>query len=975
MTRPTTTPVRGPADPPRASSSGSTPPPRRRSLRVCAAVATGVLLGSLVPLAPHAAEPAAAAPGDAWTTQNTEFVTRDATRLQLGGQTFRASGANIYWLGLDENVGGVDYPTYFRIKDTLDSAHRAGITVVRSHMATSTGQDGANELALMPASGEYNDEAFATMDFAVAYAGTLGIRLVLPLTDEWEYYHGGHRDFTTPLGLESADFYTDPRAIGAYQDYVDHVVGRVNALTGVPYAEDPTIMAWELGNELEGMTLPWIDEQVAHLKEQAPSQLVAAGRRFDIDPDTLASAELDIVDVHYYPPTAARVSADAATVTAAGKVYLAGESASTAATPELLGPVAADPAVSGVFAWSLFGHDDRGGLVPHDDGFTFHVPGGTPAEEARAGAMRQYARDIGVVLPDLPLDAPLVTTVQRAQGISTITWRGTAGAAGYVVERQVGDGPWETVTEEALGASAGTVTDVASPAGASYRVRALDAAGASGPASDVVTPDGGDVLVDPVQDWRLTSAHEGVVVQADPDGGSVVVSGGASGSVAWQREGLTRAEFRVDDPSAARVETSEDGSSWATAAVVVGDDGALVADGLVGGHVRVVLVGDAHLTRATLRSAVVDPTTAPGAFSLQAPLDGTEGVTSTPDFAWTPAADAAYYRFALSDESGDVVATAGELTATTHRPDVALAPGSTYRWSVEAVNGAGTTTSVPTAASFTTRALPTEALVVEDFEGYADDAALTGAYVRNTGGGAVVPTLATNPTTGSQAGSFAYDLAGPGYAGVVRSLTEPQDWWGYTGLALSVRAPADDDVTVQIVAGGSYFETTLDRTGDEWQQVTVPFGDFAPPAWAGDAVLDPSSVTEVSFYLGGDGSGELLVDDVVTVVDPGAEGPGEEPGPGDPGTPGGPGEPGTPEVPAPGDGVVPGEGGAVGPGAGESVPGSDAAPAGGGAALAFTGASPALALVLAAFASVLVGVLAVRTRRRRRAVAVVEARR
>ena len=62
----------------------------------------------------------------------------------------------------------------------------------------------------MPCLGEYNDDAFATIDFAIAYAGTLGIRLILPLTDEWEYYHGGHRDFTTPLGLQSADFYTDP---------------------------------------------------------------------------------------------------------------------------------------------------------------------------------------------------------------------------------------------------------------------------------------------------------------------------------------------------------------------------------------------------------------------------------------------------------------------------------------------------------------------------------------------------------------------------------------------------------------------------------------------------------------------------------------------------------------------------------------------------------------------------------------------
>lgn len=120
MTTPTATSV-----PSHDHPSRTTPRPPRtgsRSIRLCAVVATGVLLGSLAPLTAHEAEAASAAPRAEWTTQNTEFVTRDASRLQLGGETFRASGANIYWLGLDENVGGIDYPTYFRIKDALDTA-------------------------------------------------------------------------------------------------------------------------------------------------------------------------------------------------------------------------------------------------------------------------------------------------------------------------------------------------------------------------------------------------------------------------------------------------------------------------------------------------------------------------------------------------------------------------------------------------------------------------------------------------------------------------------------------------------------------------------------------------------------------------------------------------------------------------------------------------------------------------------------
>lgn len=928
--------------------------PQLRVVRLGAAILAAVLFGTLLPLTTHT--PASAAPRE-WTNQNTGFVTRDATHLQVDGKRFRASGANIYWLGLDENVGGIDYPTYFRIKDTLDAAHRAGITVVRSHMGTSTSQDNANTLALMPTLGEYNDQAFATMDFAVAYAGTLGIRLILPLTDEWAYYHGGHRDFTAPIGLQPDDFYTDSRAISAYQDYVDHVIGHTNTLTGVPYSQDPTIMAWELGNELEGMTLPWINEQVAHIKQEAPWQLVAAGRRFDIDPDTLAAANLDIVDVHYYPPTAAKISADAKTVTAAGKVYIAGEYASTAATDDLLNAAAADSNVTGMFVWSLFGHDDRSGLVAHDDGFTLHIPGGTAQEQTRADAIEQYARSIGVTIPTTPLDAPLITAITRTNGVSTVTWRGTAGATDYVVERQIPGKAWTAVHDGTLGASAGTVTDFTSPAGASYRVRAINPSGAAPAISDVVTPAGGDVLVDPLQNWRLTSSHTDTAVQADPEGGFVTAVGGGSGTVTWKQNGLTRAAFQTDDTAALRVETSTDGSTWAAADTTIGADGTVTADSLTGDYVRVVVTGTAHLTRATLRSAVNDPTTEPGAFSLQSPTVGTHDVTAVPTFSWTPAADAAYYRFSITDEDGTTIAHTDGLTATTTRPDVDLQPGVTYRWSVTAVNGVGSTSSTPASASFSTRALPTQPLVVEDFEEYADDAELNATYLRNTGGGAITATLTPNPDTGSQAGRFSYDLAGPGYAGVVRTLATPQDWWGYSGLELSLQAPAGDDVTLQIVAGGSYFETTVPVQEAGWQRVSVPFDQFKPPAWAGDATLDPSNVTQLAFYLGGDGAGELTVDDVSTTVAPAGTDPGE---PGSP-TPTIPPAAGTPTTPGSPNGGASPSPSAVTPSATENAGTDD--PSGG---LAFTGASFSGALVLAALGAVLLGgVILLITRRRR----------
>lgn len=991
--------------------------PTARGL-IAAAVSISVTAGAL--LAAPAATAAPASLAQAFDSKNTSFVQRDGSRLTLDGQTFRASGTNIYWLGLDENVGGVDYPTFFRIKDALDTASRMGVNVVRSHMVTSTGQNDTNPLAIMPRLGEFNEEAFKTVDFAMAYAGSLGIRFILPLTDEWSYYHGGHRDFTTPLGLQSADFYTAPAAISEYQKYVDMILSHTNSLTGKKYVDDPTILAWELGNELEGMTPDWINQQVEFIAQRAPQQLIAAGRRFDIDPDTLTAPDLDIVDVHYYPPTVDKVAADSAAVAAAGKAYIAGEYASTAATGELLDAAAANPNVSGMFFWSLFGNNDRGGLVPHDDGFTLDYPGDTDRMRQSVTAIEDFGRDLGLSHTTGVKEAPLVVSIEQTNAINRIAWRGTAGAVDYTIQRRASGSEWVNVTAAPVGPSASPVTDLESPAGAEYRViaRAADNTTSS---SDSVDATSGTVMVDPLSDWRLTSAHAGATLSVP--GGARATS--ATATATWKVPGIARAAFRLSSMAGATVETSVDGNTWAAAATNSPSPSEVVATDLNAEYVRVSWASGTVLERATVSSsaprvALFDPLDdfslthahngslsfdtgnpalfsgdtsrvkrdasdgsesltwtydnisgadliayywpdqpvipltisgssdgqqwraltpaidggdgnwkrytyrlrdlqnldyirvswegeagqvwtpqisqisiyspnapqlgAPGDVSLQTPVNGELDVRSAPTFTWLPVTDAAYYRFELSRDAdmGTKVASETGLTGPSYRPAVDLEPGTTYYWHVVAVNGLGTATS-PT-WSFTTAPEPLANSVVDDFESYADDAALTSAYVRNTGGGAVTSTLATGTATPTQAGSFAYDLGAPGYAGVVRSLTGIS-WFGYTGLGLTLDAPVGSTVTVQFVASGGYWETRLPVTQAGPQPVTVDFSAFAPPAWAGESRLDLSTVTAVAFYFSGPAQGTVTIDDVVALAPVNEPAPGPEPTPGDSGVP------------------------------------------------------------------------------------------
>ncbi|TFD60910.1 hypothetical protein E3T39_07290 [Cryobacterium suzukii] len=952
----------------------------------------------------------ASAQNSDWKNENTDFVQRDGSSLMLNGEQFRASGTNIYWLGLDENVGGVNYPTFFRIKDALDTAAEMGITVVRSHMATSTSQDNADPLALMPALGQYNEQAFRTIDFAVAYAGTLGIRLVLPLTDEWEYYHGGHRDFTTPLGLDADQFYSDPSAITAYQDYVDYILAHTNSITGTRYVDDPTIMAWELGNELEGMTLDWINTQVAHIKHQAPQQLVAAGRRFDIDPDTLAAPDLDIVDVHYYPPTAERVSADAAVVAAADKVYIAGEYASTAATAELMDAAAADPNVSGMFFWSLFGNNDRGAQVQHDDGFTLHYPGDSERAKENVDAIQRYSAATGSKPGHLKLGTPLITAITQNYGINVVAWRGTAGAAEYIVQRSTDGSKWVDVTDTAVSASASPVTDYETPDGAAYRVVPVDADDRRRSASDAVTaPDEGDVLVDPLESWLLTSAHEGADILATPAGGVAAGTKGGTANITWQSEGLTRAKFQVTDPKSAVVSTSVDGTSWTvvpTETIVRGGHSFVEADGLSGSALRLSWRGNGRVERATITSAVetvalfdplndfskteqhssnlsfdssnpsafggdasrvkrdsadpaslswafddisgadidawywpdqaitpltvegsadganwttlqtqtragegnwkpytysVDgltginhlrvswpqlpgeiwtpqigsislfspnaaPLTAPGAVELGAPETGAVSVPATPTFSWETAVSAAYYRFELwkTNDPGTLVISATGLIATGYRPALELDPETSYSWQVTAVNGIGSTTSER--RGFSTAARPSEPIVVDDFDGYAADADLQAAYVRNTGGGAITPSLTAQDANGSQAARFDYDLGTAGYAGTVNTFGTAQNWWGYSGLTLNVNADVSNSLSVQFVANGAYWEASITPPTNGSQTFTIPFTDFASPSWAPQIDLDLTTVTQYALYINGTGTGTMTIDDVATVV-------------------------------------------------------------------------------------------------------------
>src|SRR5258708_17236031 len=122
------------------------------------------------------------------------FVTRSGSQLMLNGRPFRLAGANIHWLALDDFKNN---PSQFRVNDALDATKAMGATVIRSHsLGISVGCGNCIE----PAPGVFNETALVHDDYVIRAARDHGIRLIIPLTDNYHYAKVRNHTFTTCPG-------------------------------------------------------------------------------------------------------------------------------------------------------------------------------------------------------------------------------------------------------------------------------------------------------------------------------------------------------------------------------------------------------------------------------------------------------------------------------------------------------------------------------------------------------------------------------------------------------------------------------------------------------------------------------------------------------------------------------------------------------------------------------------------------------
>ncbi len=359
-----------------------------------------------------------------------------------------------------------------------------GGTVVRAHtLGFSTGCPKCIE----PTLGNFNEQALQKVDYAIKSAGDNGIRLILPLTDNYNYYHGGYHNFTDWRGLASSQFWTNATVIGDFEQFVGTMLNRVNTYTGVAYKNDPTILAWETGNELSNPPVSWTQTIADYIKSVDANHLVMDGN-YGINTSAFSIASVDMYSDHFYPMDTSKLSSDLSKMSGSNKVYTVGEYNWTGSNlGSFLTAIQNNAAVAGDVYWSLFPHGDSYGYVQHNDCCTLHYPGDSTSMRSAAQSLRSHAyamRGTSVPASGIPT-APLVTSISNP-----ISWRGAVAADTYTIERSTDQTNWTVICNKCATDNSTPWTDSSRPSGTVYyRIQGFNLDGVGGPYSN--NPPGG----------------------------------------------------------------------------------------------------------------------------------------------------------------------------------------------------------------------------------------------------------------------------------------------------------------------------------------------------------------------------------------------------------------------------------------------------------------------------------------------------
>lgn len=279
---------------------------------------------------------AAAAVSGAWGPPDPRFVTRDSLHLRRSGRPYRFVGTNVWygaWLGAEGPTGD-----RARLRRDLDALKADGVTNIR---AAAGAEESPLRNSVKPTfsdRGAVNETLMRGLDVFLAELARREMTAVLYLTNFWEWSGGmmtrlswanGGRyvDMNDPAHPwpafpdMAAGFYGNAEAVAGYHAWVRTVVTRRNTVTGRLYADDPTIMAWQLANEprpggseaviaaSRDAFVAWIGGTARLIKSLDPNHLVSTGSEglMGVNGDrglfveAHASEAIDYLTAHVWP--------------------------------------------------------------------------------------------------------------------------------------------------------------------------------------------------------------------------------------------------------------------------------------------------------------------------------------------------------------------------------------------------------------------------------------------------------------------------------------------------------------------------------------------------------------------------------------------------------------------------------------------------------------------------------------------------
>ena len=232
------------------------------------------------------------------------FVHADGMELKRDGAPYPVMGVNFWYgayLAAPGSTGDLD-----RLRAELDLLKSLGVNNLRVLGAS---EDGPMRDEITPAfqdrNGVYNEALLEGLDRLLVEMAARDMTAVIYLNNFWEWSGGmgAYLDWTTGAYVDLSDpakpwpafalhnmtFYANAEANALFRRYVEMLVTRTNSITGLAYADDPTIMAWQLANEPRPgykrrpgqHALPefyaWLDDTAGFIKSLDPHHLVSTG--------------------------------------------------------------------------------------------------------------------------------------------------------------------------------------------------------------------------------------------------------------------------------------------------------------------------------------------------------------------------------------------------------------------------------------------------------------------------------------------------------------------------------------------------------------------------------------------------------------------------------------------------------------------------------------------------------------------------